>query len=341
MRRTSWALLLLCACHASRSAEEPGDARALLAQAIEVLATQPLGREQVDWRALHAELERDIAPDADVSAAHPAILTAVARLGDPHARFVPPPAPVAVVPPGAEAPAQPASAASLGPTIPTQPEGRMLDGQVAYLLLPGCGAAEVDALRAYAIALRETIGRLESQQPRGWIVDLRLNGGGNIWPMLLGLQPLLGDGDHASAIAPEGMQRLGCDAVHAWLRYPGNPTPVEQLRIDAPAGSAHLAPARIAVLTGAWTMSSGEIIALAFHGRDGSRSFGEPTAGMTTATNYFPLADGSILNLPIAWQADRAGWAPRGVIAPDEPVENGTWPSSSDATAQRAADWLR
>lgn len=313
----------------------------MLAQAIEVLATQPLGREKVDWRALQFELERGIAPKAQPSAAHAAIQTAVARLGDPHARFMLPPEPVAPAAALSAASAQQHGSASSQPTIPTRPEGRMLEGDVAYLLLPGCGSSEAAALSEYAITLREAIVHLESQRPRGWIVDLRLNGGGNVWPMLLGLQPLLGDGDHATSISSAGLQRLGCDAVHAWLCYPGNPSPIEQLRIEPQPGSERVAPAPIAVLTGAWTMSSGEILALAFHGRDGSRSFGEPTAGMTTATTYFPLADGSILNLPIAWQADRDGWAPRGPIAPDEQVQNGAWPSADDAAAQRAAAWIR
>lgn len=332
-------LLLLAACNTSRTVEKDGAGRALLDEAIGVLSTQPLGHERVDWSAVQRELEAAIPIGAPASAAHAAIEVAVARLNDTHARFEPPPA--AVSSPAAQPASGKRSTSSANPPIPKLPEGQILDGDIAYLLVPGCSASTPDDLRDYALVLRETVLQLESKQPLGWILDLRLNGGGNVWPMLLGLEPLLGDGEQLRSIAPEGVHRLGCDAQHAWLSLPGSAQPFEQLRIEAPANNARVRSVPVALLTGAWTMSSGEMIVLAFSGRPNARRFGEPTAGMTTATNDFPLADGSKLNLPVAWQADRSGWAPRGPIAPDVAVDNGAWPASDDATSGRAQAWMR
>ena len=38
----------------------------------------------------------------------------------------------------------------------------------------------------------------------GWIVDLRHNRGGNMWPMVAGLGPLLGEGRAGAFVDPDG-----------------------------------------------------------------------------------------------------------------------------------------
>jgi hypothetical protein len=327
---------LLGAC-AAPPAERP-----LLREALHVLATQPLGRERVDWEALQRELEAEIPADGGLVEERAAIHLAVARLGDAHARYLEPVPPAAVAPvvepPAAEARDAAETAVTL-PPIPIVPEGRVLTGGVAYLLLPGCAAYDREAQLAYARVARRELARLAEAQPRGWILDLRLNGGGNIWPMLLGLQPLLGDGEHAGSIGPDGVHRLGCSANLAWLMPPDGAQLV-QLEDATLRPAALPRDVRVAVLLGNWTMSSGELVALALRALPDARFFGEPTAGLTTATQDFPLSDGSRLNLPISWMCDARGWAPRGPIAPDVAVPAADWPSADDATAQRARDWI-
>jgi len=72
-----------------------------------------------------------------------------------------------------------------------QPGGilsRMLDGQVAYIRIPQVSGPGV----AVADSIHRAIRTLDSAGACGWIVDLRSNGGGNMWPMLAGVGPLLG-----------------------------------------------------------------------------------------------------------------------------------------------------
>jgi len=67
---------------------------------------------------------------------------------------------------------------------------RLLNGRVGYLWVRSYNGP---AQAPLADTLQATIGRLENAGARGWIVDLRNNGGGNVWPMLAGIGPLLGD----------------------------------------------------------------------------------------------------------------------------------------------------
>lgn len=332
------------------------DARALFDEAIAVLSTQPMGHERVDWAAVSAELRPTIPAAAPPDAAHAAISTAVQRLNDRHAQYLPPPRPTP--PPTATTPTddqadgsanaskteapnskQPATAKPTfaGP-VPTEPDGQMLAGQVAYIVLPICAPPDVDGLRQYAAQLRGEILELELKHPRAWIVEMRFNGGGNCWPMLIGLQPLLGDGvATTSAINGRTIARSGCFGTAAWMdRGDG---PIEQLRIDPPPGDRLTAPTPIAVLIGSWTSSSGELATLAFIGRERTRLFGEATNGLTTVNNYFPLSDGSVLNLPVEQMGDRAGRAAVGPIKPDEVIESSEWPSADDPVTRRAIEW--
>src|SRR4051812_15802719 len=42
--------------------------------------------------------------------------------------------------------------------------------------------------------IQQQIKELETHAPCGWIVDIRGNRGGSMWPMLAGVGPILGEG---------------------------------------------------------------------------------------------------------------------------------------------------
>jgi len=336
------AVVVLSACAAAprppAASEEP-TARELLHEAVAVARERALGAGAVDWLALERELAAGLAPEAGARAAWPALARVVAALGDPHARFHP----AEEVEAWSSAPAGGAAvAAADAPAterVPLEPEGRHLADGTAYLVVPGCGASESGALRAWALALRRLVLELGETRPPGWIVDLRFDGGGNVWPMLVGLRPLLGDGEAARSVLPDGSRvRSGCDGARAWIDFGGGPR--TQLEIEPPEGDRLVEHAPIAVLVHGWTMSSGELVALALGDLDRARTFGEPTAGLTSATEHFPLSDGSLLVLPTSRLADRFGRVLAGALEPDERVDSSAWPGPEDAVATAAWRWL-
>lgn len=347
----SISLAVTTATTTAQSPAEPHLAdRSLVRDAISIISKHAMGSERVDWPSV----ERELVPTVtSIDSAHAAVAAAVAKLNDPHARFTPPPRPAPAQPSEATpasrsfpasspiAPETPTPSDAARPVVPKRPEGRLLDDGVAYLVVPGCSAPDVDGLREYAATCFQTISNLCAHEPRAWLIDLRLNGGGNLWPMLLGLRPLLGDGPHMSMVKGDTVEsRFGVDARGAWIHWEGAAAPEVQLAWGDPApASLPRVSGKVAVLIGPWTMSSGESLAICLRGRERTRTFGENTAGLTTVTNAYPLSDGSILNLPVSRMGDKSGREVLGAIAPAQLIPQGSWPTADDDTARAARAW--
>ncbi len=167
----------------------------------------------------------------------------------------------------------------------------------------------------------------------GWIVDLRDNGGGSMWPMLLGMAPLLrtsvvNNEDVGSFETAQGPQRWTLTATAVQLA--GKP-----LLDFGQSGHALRQPgAPVAVLFGPRTASSGEAAVLAWRGRPQARSFGQPTAGVSTGNVVHTLADGSRLLLTTSVMRDRDDRGDGLKIEPDQRVEGDA------ATVAAAQAWL-
>ncbi|GFE22487.1 S41 family peptidase [Streptomyces nigrescens] len=172
---------------------------------------------------------------------------------------------------------------------------------------------------------------LDRHRPKGWVVDLRGNAGGSMYPMLTVLAPLLGHGRLGSFVDAAG------EVSGRWLLRGG----VVYVDDEALSATPHpYLPAEpeppVAVLIDGRTMSAGETTLIAFLGMPRVRTFGAPTAGLATGNVAVDLADGAVLVLTVAREADRTGRlygnAP---IAPDQPT-----PGDADALTDAVA-WLR
>jgi C-terminal processing protease CtpA/Prc len=98
----------------------------------------------------------------------------------------------------------------------------------------------------------------------------------------------------------------------------------------------------VAVLFDRGTASSGEAVAIAFAGRPRSRSFGEHTAGFSTANQNIPLSDGALLFLCSSVAADRTGHPYPDGLNPEveipPPVSRPA--EDEDAVIQAAEKWI-
>jgi carboxyl-terminal processing protease len=74
----------------------------------------------------------------------------------------------------------------------------------------------------------------------------------------------------------------------------------------------------VAVLIGPGTASSGEAVALSFRGRARTRFFGEPSAGLSTGNQVYPLPDGAQIVLTGVIMLDRNGRGDGERLMPDE-----------------------
>jgi carboxyl-terminal processing protease len=212
-----------------------------------------------------------------------------------------------------------------------RPQGWPLGPDIGYLELPAVSGNDA-VLKTYAQAARQCVRDMDQAGIHQWIIDVRRNTGGNMWTMLAGVYPLLGDGECGFFVSSDGKKQ-------SWIATKATQTKKllgEPYYLTYPVGAT-------AILTSRLTCSSGESTTLAFRGRPQTRSFGEPTAGLPTANRGKTLRDGAQLFLTVAYGADRTGQIYEGPIMPDQLVTSDwtLFQTEQDPVLLSAIAWLK
>jgi hypothetical protein len=293
------------------------EALTYLDEALDIIQEHSLNREQIDWERLRGRARSRAMGAGTPEDTYLAIQFALKDLGDHHSFFMTP---------QQFAELEEGTADLSNP----EPSGRLLDSGLGYIMVPGFAGLGDDA-NEYATEIQEIIREIDQDSPCGWIVDLRQNIGGSMWPMLAGIGPILGEGRVGAFVSPDGEQS-------GWTYTEGQAWEGDSLQAAVTGTAYELGNTSppVAVLTGPRTSSSGEAIAVAFRGRPNTRSFGQATMGLSTANESFELSDGARIFLTVSVFADRTGQEYGGVIAPDEVAGV----EEDELTLQTAVDWL-
>lgn len=159
--------------------------------------------------------------------------------------------------------------------IEEEPEVEMLENNIARVKLTAHTGVKVSD----SLYIHKVLGFLkEHMDAPGVIVDLRHNTGGNMYPMISSISPLI----------PEGII----------IKFKGRkstfPITLGYVRksygVDGDAKFPSSTP--IAVLTDSLTASSGEATLICFRGLENARVFGGPTAGYASGNVTHQLIDG-------------------------------------------------
>lgn len=318
-----------------------------LNKALDEMQQRALRRDAVNWQAVRAQALAQVSHAQLTVDTYDAIRFALRALGDHHSSLHLTPAleRIQLERKGRSASGQSDSKlSSMGRFVGRyEPEGKIVtaDGKpFAVVVVTKCFPDNQQQFVAYETELQRIVAKLDGAHPAGWVVDLRGNVGGNMWPMLAGIGPLLGEGDHLGEF-------FTTSGHSVWKYRDGIASEVEDTgkenRFPPVAGAAYKisgTPA-VAVLIDRWTGSSGEAIAIALCGRPNTRFFGEHTQGASTANETFALSDGASMWLTIGVDADRTGKQYLEGLAPDEwikPSEK-TGPDE-DAVLEGALRWL-
>ncbi|MCX4745021.1 S41 family peptidase [Kitasatospora sp. NBC_01287] len=313
-------LTVLSAARGRRSARR---IRAYLLDALELIRRTALYSDTVDWTGVRQEAQAVLTGAGGYADTHTLLREVLLRAGGRHSGLR---LPRAAVPPEVRERLA-ARAAALGPPLPT---GRVVEG-VGYLRLPGLSDGYRLA-RDYARAGDEVLGTLLAAAPRAWVVDVRANTGGNMWPMLAVAAPLLRDGVLGRFEGPDG-QSEAWTLEDGRVSLGGKPT----ARSRSPLGSGRrAADAPLALLTSGHTASAGEAVVVAFQGQSNVRTIGAPTAGYTTGNRTHQLRDGARLVISGSFYADREGNRFDGPLPVDERIARG----EPDAVPAAARAWL-
>jgi C-terminal processing protease CtpA/Prc len=287
-------------------------------------------RNEVSWPVLAAEAKARLREAISCEDAYSTISWCFRQLKEPHS-FLMPPDQASRYTGESEGPDQPSPDLS---TLAGEIRGEWLQDSIAYLTIPGVHTTDSLVCLRIADSLQALIARLDSRNVSRWIIDLRGNSGGNCWPMLAGIGPLLGDGVYGYFVKGEERAPISYKDGSAFLgRH-------VLCRVSTRGYRTRSDHKSIVVLTGRRTVSAGEIVALAFKGRAQTCLIGEPTAGLTTANATYELSDKSLLVLTICQEADHMGNICTGSIQPDKLVA--TVPEGPDDPARDAAlAWLQ
>lgn len=193
---------------------------------------------------------------------------------------------------------------------------RMVNSETAYIRIPSIGAQEPDAVKQESLAIRDSVCSILSNNPKNIVVDLTRDFGGNMYPMVVGMQPVIGlgtvgyfdrgQGDRSAWVLSENELLFGENSI---------------VKIEALKNCNKNAEAKVAVLINEFTISSGEALAVALKGMKNTVFIGQPSQGATTANQTFFLDEQTMLFLTVATYADRTGKTYGGKIMPDITVE--------------------
>lgn len=284
-----------------------------LDSAFAIVRRASLWRDTVTWNQVERDVRAIAAGSQSAADTYPALRALLARLGDHHSFLL-----------------RPQSAAAFPTEGAANPRARVRvqTAGVGYIAVPAYSGGDIVAAESYVRAAYDSLAHVvtDGSGTCRWIVDLRMNGGGNMWPMLGALRPFVGDSGLGTFVT----------AGHSGPLWRAG----DHVDVTPPAPLAPLDSANVAVLIGPRTASSGEAVAIAFSGRARTRTFGLATAGLSTGNVPMTLPDGAMLVVTTAVDADRTGKQYGRGIAPDEVISDAPIDAPDDPQMERAIGWL-
>ena len=289
--------------------------KSFLNEVLDIMENNSINRYNIDWSDFRTSVFAETDGAITIEDAYPGIEKALELLADNHSFFVKPDGT------GFSASTIRCNADQI--PVSSWPEN------IGYVKVNSfSGGGNTTEAIAFAQEIQQQIRDQDNDQLRGWIVDLRGNLGGNMWPMLAGIGPVLGEGTAGYFIDPDSNE-------DSWGFVNGASISNGLFTVTQINDSYNLITPnpKVAVLLNDGIASSGEVIAISFIGRDNTRSFGSGTCGLSTGNSTFPLSNGSTLFLTTVYLADRHKNAYGGVVEPDVVIE-------SEDIIQIAADWI-
>lgn len=185
---------------------------------------------------------------------------------------------------------------------------KLLENNIGYLRVPSMPARDYNK---NAQNLNDSLCSLLSKGIKGIVLDLRLNGGGAMFPMILGLKPLL----------PQG--KIGAFQTQKkenWI-IKENSFFIDTALITKinPSCTINALDIPIVMLTSPITGSSAEFLIVSFKGRKNTILLGSKTAGYVTINTGFSINDYTSMLLSTGYGLDRSGKSYKEAIDPDIP----------------------
>lgn len=179
------------------------------------------------------------------------------------------------------------------------PSCRRLAPGLWRLTLPELGAMKGPVRLAYARTAQRCL--LHHPAATRWVLDLRQNSGGNMYPMLAGIAPLFKRGALLSFVDGKGHPVEWIDLRDGGIASNG------RIAFAIRTGAGQRSSTRALVLTGRGCLSSCEAVLIALAKRPHTLLVGEPSGGLTSSNGWHELNADYGLVLTESLMADRSG----------------------------------
>lgn len=191
---------------------------------------------------------------------------------------------------------------------------QVIDKNIGYIRIPGNNDFAFKKVDSIANDITSHINVINSVKIKAWIIDLRMNTGGNMYPILLGLREFIGSNN----VVFGGFRNSKGESSGKWEIKDGKMLidGTELVRL-AQLNRPIKKDIPIVILTSCYTASAGEMTAIALIGRKYTYVMGERTADYTTAIQGFMINNDAGLNLSTDYVIDRNGKVYTSSIKPD------------------------
>lgn len=210
-----------------------------------------------------------------------------------------------------------------------------LGDNIGYLRIPGMQFSGKQGSDSSAQKLNDSLCHLLKRNIKGLVVDLRLNGGGAMYPMILGVQQLLEKGQVGS---------FQSEKQEKWyLTETSFSFDTTVLATIKPGCAINGQKIPVAFLISPSTGSSAEFLLIAFKGRAKTILVGTETAGFVTSVAGFPINDAAYILLSTSYGRDRNGVMYKSAFKPDILVRSTDSFNNiqQDEKLKQAVKWLK
>ncbi len=260
-------------------------------KALNIMQKKSVNKSKVKWKELYSTALNDASKAKTIKETYPVLEKALGSLDDAHSKFYP---------------EEMVRAYTLGYKATGQEfpviESKMLENRYAYISLPNIGSFNKDDWNLYINTFYLKVNELQKQNPKGWIVDLRDNYGGMLYPMYAAVAPFF---DHKNIVGTKDAEGTVEYFNYKDGKFYEGRTATQLFQLKEKEPKQIKMP--IAVLINKVTGSSAEFITAAFVGQKNVKLIGVNTQGLTSGNQEYKLSDGSFLVLTIGNIVDRTG----------------------------------
>lgn len=214
---------------------------------------------------------------------------------------------------------------------------QLLETGYGYLSIPHNSPTHQHEDDTIATNIQDSLTMLNPAKLKGLIIDLRLNSGGDLFPMILGIGNIIDKGKQGSFYDPatKTAEEWGVKGLTA---YAGTEIKCRVAKFCA------VNPAiKVIVLIGPYTGSSAEATAISLKGQKNVYFIGETTWGLTTANDSIDFSNNLSMFIATSVEADRNNHIYYDNVQPDKEIIGGDNFNdlSKDAKVIAALQWFK